>query len=90
MISKVQLPHALNDGLVGLVISGEVERGIFAGKLHEAGAHLVDICLGLGFNGHFDNRFGEFHALQNDLMVRVAKSFTRDRFLNTHKTATNT
>lgn len=52
---QVQLAHALNDGLVGLLIASEVEGGVLLCQLGEAHAHLLQIYLALGLDGDLDD-----------------------------------
>ena len=49
---QMQFAHALNDSLVGLVISGEVEGGVLLGQLVQSSSHLVIVCFALGLNGN--------------------------------------
>lgn len=58
----MELAHALDDGLVGLVISGEVEGGVLLSQLEQAICHLLLIALGLGLNGNLDDWVGELHG----------------------------
>mmetsp|Transcript_67250 Transcript_67250/g.146582 ORF Transcript_67250/g.146582 Transcript_67250/m.146582 type:complete len:536 (+) Transcript_67250:681-2288(+) len=78
---KMQLPHALDDGLVPLVIAAETERGILSCKLHQSRVHLVDLRLRLCLTGHLDDRLGEVHLLQHDLIIHGAQGVSRGRVL---------
>lgn len=49
---QVQLSHALNDRLVGLLITREVERGVLLRQLDQPRRHLVQVGLRLGLNGN--------------------------------------
>ena len=73
---QVQLSHALNDGLVGLLITAVAKRGVLLRELVQSHAHLLEISLGLGLNGDLDHRVGEVHLLQDDGALLIAKSLT--------------
>ena len=63
---EVQLAHAGDDGLAGLVVGGHAERRVLLGELLQSDGHLVLLGLGLGLHGDVDNRIGELHGLQDD------------------------
>merc|ERR1719198_1036807 len=58
---EVQLTHALDDGLVRLLITAEAEGGVLGGKLGERLDHLVGVGLRRGLAGDLDHRLGEVH-----------------------------
>lgn len=60
---QVELSHALNHCLVGLLISGEMEGGILLCELDQPVAHLLQICLTLGLDGNLDDRVWELQHL---------------------------
>ncbi len=61
----MQLSHALNDGLVGLLVTGEVEGGILLGQLDQPVAHLLQVGLALGLDGNLDDWVGELHGMED-------------------------
>ncbi len=74
---QVQLAHAADHGLAGLVVLVHLEGRILFGELLDRQAQLLLVALGLGLDGHLDHRIGEGHRLQHDLVVRVAQGVTR-------------
>ena len=52
----MQLAHALDDRLVGLLVAGEVERRVLLSELDQAVAHLLQVALALRLNGNLDDR----------------------------------
>ena len=52
---QVELAHALNDGLVGLLVAREVEAGVLLRQLDQAVAHLLQVALALGLNRDLDD-----------------------------------
>ena len=60
---QVQLAHAGDDGLPGLLVGAHPEGRVFLGQLHEALGQAVLIDLGLGLDGHEDDRLGELDGL---------------------------
>ena len=73
---QVQLAHAADDGLAGLLVQVHLEGWILLGELLDRQAQLLLVALGLGLDGHLDHRIGEGHRLQHDLVVRIRKSVT--------------
>ena len=69
---QVQLAHARDDGLTGLVVELHDERGVLVGELREAVAQLVLVGLGLRFDGDGDDGDRERDRLQDDRVVGVA------------------
>ena len=67
----MQLAHAGDDRLAGLVVGADLEGRVLLGQRAERLAELVLVGLGLGLDGHRDHRLGELHALEHD---RVAGS----------------
>ena len=66
---QMQLAHAGDDGLPGFLIGIGLECRIFFGKLDERHGHLFLAGLGLGLDGHPDDRLGELHGFQDDRML---------------------
>ena len=73
---EVQLAHASDDGLAGLVVGGHLERGVLLGELLQGDGHLVLLGLGLRLDGDVDNRVGELHGLEDDGRVLGAEGVT--------------
>src|ERR687884_454495 len=66
---QVQLAHAGDDRLAGLGVGVDPEGGVLIGQLAQADAHLVLVLLGLGLDGHPDDRLGEDDRLQHDRVL---------------------
>ncbi len=73
---EVQLAHAGDDGLAGLLVGGHPERRILLGQLLQGDAHLLLVGLGLGLHGDRDHRLRELHALQRDHLLGIAQRVT--------------
>ena len=73
----MQLAHARDDGLTGLVIRGNTERRVFFSELLECDGHLVLLSLGLRLDRDVDDRISEFHGLEDDRCVLVAQRVAR-------------
>ena len=73
---QVQLAHAGDDGLAGLLIGANLKSRIFLGQLMQRSAQLFLVGLGLGLNGNGDNRLREIHGLENDRVRGVAEGVT--------------
>ena len=70
---EVQLAHAGDDGLAGLLVGADPERRVLLGQRVERLAQLVLVGLGLRLDGHVDDRLGELHALEHDRVGPVAQ-----------------
>ncbi len=57
------------------------KRRILGSQAREGEAHLLLVGLGLGLDGDVDDRLGEFHALEDDLVVGVRERVARGRVL---------
>ena len=66
---EVQLAHAGDDGLAGLVVGGHLEGWVLLGELGQSQGHLVLLGLGLGLDGNVDNGLGELDLLEDDLLA---------------------
>ena len=64
---EVQLAHAGDDGLAGVLVGADLEGGVLLGQALEGLAHLLLVDLGLGLDRHVDDRLGELELLQRDL-----------------------
>ena len=70
---EVQLAHARDHRLAGVVIGADAEGRILVGEgLHRL-AELVLIGLGLRLDRDVDDRLGELHPLEDDRVVPVAQ-----------------
>ena len=81
---QMQLAHAGDDGLAGLLVGPGLEGGVLLGQLHQGNAHLLLTGLGLGLDGHADHGLGELHGLQNDGMLLIAQGVAGGGVLQTH------
>ncbi len=81
----MQLAHAGDDGLAGLLVGMHAERRIFLGQLRQRDTHLFLVALGLGLNRHRDDRLGELHALKGDDVIQIAQGITRGDILQTDR-----
>ena len=77
----MQLPHPLDDRLVGLLVARVVEGRVLLRQLVEARAHLLEVGLGFGLDRDFDDRVRKLHALQHDRRLLVAQRLARDDVL---------
>ena len=66
---EVQLAHAGDDGLAGLVVGGHLEGRVLLGELGQSQGHLVLLGLGLGLDGNVDNGLSELDLLEDDLLA---------------------
>ena len=80
---QVQLTHAGDDGLAGLVVILDAEGGVFFGKFDQRFSHLVLVGLRLWLDGNLDHRLGELDRLEHDRDIRVAQRFAGEGFLQT-------
>ena len=69
----MQLAHAGDDGLPRLRVGVGLEGGVLLRQLHQAQGHFLLSGLGLGLDGHADDRLRELHGLQNDGVLFVAE-----------------
>lgn len=73
---EVQLAHAGDDGLAGLVVGRHREGRVLLGELSQSQGHLVLLGLGLGLDGNVDNGLGELDLLEDDLLALGAQGVT--------------
>ncbi len=78
---EVQLAHAGDDGLAGLLVRAHAEGGVLLGEALEGGRELVLVGLGLRLDGDVDDGLGEVDRLEHDRLVRVAQRVARRRLL---------
>ena len=79
----MKFAHAGDDGLAGFFIGLDAERRIFSSQTVEREAHLFLVALGLRLDGDLDDRLREFHALEDNLLQRIAERVTGGGFLET-------
>ena len=65
----MQLAHARDDGLAGLVVGPDPEGRVLLGEREERLRELVLVGLGLRLDGHVDHRLGELESLEQDRVV---------------------
>src|ERR1700675_4424595 len=70
---EVKLAHAGDQGLAGIGLGGNAERGIFLREALQGDAQFVLVGLGFGFDGDGNHGSREIDRLKNDLLVFVAE-----------------
>src|ERR687890_842048 len=78
---QVQLPHAGDDRLAGLLVELDLEGRVLLGELLDGRAELLLVAFGLRLDGDRDDRRGEGHRLEDDRVLRVAERVTRGGLL---------
>ena len=79
----MQFAHTGNNGLSGFFIRIGTEGRVFFGKLCKRDTHLFLTCLGLRLDRNTDNRFREFHRLEDDRMVFITQRIAGGGVLDT-------
>src|SRR4051794_38289411 len=79
---QVELAHAGDDRLAGLLVEADLEGRVLLGQLLDGRAQLLLVALGLRLDGHRDDRRREGHRLQDHRLLRVAEGVTRRRLLH--------
>ena len=74
---EVQLAHASDDGLAGLVVGGHAESRVLLSQLLQREAHLVLLSLGLRLDSNVDNGISELHGLKDDRSILGAQGVAR-------------
>ena len=69
---EVQLAHAGDDGLPGLVVGVHLEGRVFLGEPLDRDAELLLVDLRLGLDGHRDDRRREGHRLEDHRLAGIA------------------
>ena len=69
---EVQLAHARDLGLAGVLVGLDLEGRVFLHELGQAGAELLLVALGLGLHGQGDHGRGERDRFQHHGVVGVA------------------
>ena len=72
----MKFAHAGDDRLAGFLVGLDAERRIFGSQAVEREAHLFLVALGLRLDRDLDDRLGEFHALEDDRLQRIAERVT--------------
>mmetsp|Transcript_22907 Transcript_22907/g.40392 ORF Transcript_22907/g.40392 Transcript_22907/m.40392 type:complete len:270 (+) Transcript_22907:926-1735(+) len=80
----MQLAHAFDDGLVGLLVAAEAERRVLGCKLCQRFAQLVCILLGVRFTRDLDHRLWELHLLKDNGRVNGAQGVPGGGVLQAH------
>ena len=81
---EVQLAHAGDDRLTGLLVGANLEGRILLGQALDRRAELLLVALGLGFDSDRDDRRREVHRLQHDRLGRIAQGVARGGVLEAH------
>ena len=69
---EVQLAHAGDDRLAGVLVGVDAEGRILLHQLAERHAELLLVGLGLRLDRHRDDRLGEVHRLEHDRVLGIA------------------
>ena len=72
----MELAHAADDGLAGLLVVLDAEGRVLLGQLLDGHGELLLVTLGLRLDGDVDHRLGERHRLEHDGVRRVAQGGT--------------
>jgi hypothetical protein len=78
---EVQLAHAGDDGLAGLVVGVDLEGRVLLSELGEAHRHLLLLGLGLRLDSNVDDGLCELDGLEHDGVILVAESVAGRRVL---------
>ena len=70
---QMQLAHARDDELAGLLVGETTERRVFLGQPLQAFGHLVAVLLRLRLDGHADDRLGERRRFERHVKILVAQ-----------------
>ena len=84
---KVELTHALDDGLASLLVGVEAESRILLGELKESVGEFVHILSALWLDRDADDGLREVHRLESDRCILIAKSITSLDILKTDSSA---
>src|SRR6478752_3859322 len=79
---QVELTHARDDRLTGLLVEADLERRVLLGQLLDGRAQLLLVALGLRLDGDRDDRRREGHRLQDHRLLGVGQGVTRRRPLH--------
>ncbi len=78
---EVKLAHSLDDGLPGVLVLLSAEGRVLLSELLDRETQLLLVGLGLRLDGDLDDRLGEGHRLENDLIVRIGQRVAGRRVL---------
>src|SRR5690606_20818807 len=81
---QVQLAHAGDDGLAGLLVGLDAKGRVLGRQALQREAHLLLVGLGLGLHGLRDHRLGEHHALEHDDGFGIAQGLARGHVFQAH------
>ena len=79
---QVQLAHAGDDRLAGLLVVVRLERRVLAAEVGQGLAQLVLVGGRLGLDRHADDRLGERRLLEDDRVVQVAERVAGHRLVD--------
>jgi hypothetical protein len=82
---EVQLAHAGDLGLAGLLVGLHLERRVLLGEARERDRHLLLVGLRLGLDRDLDDRIGEVDHLELHGPVGVAEGVAGDDLLDAHR-----
>ena len=81
---KMQLAHAFNQHLTGVMVRVDTERRIFLGKLSQRGAHFFLVNFGLGLDRYRNDGRGKIDVFENDWFFFVTQRIAGRYVLQTH------
>src|SRR5215208_5813080 len=81
---EVQLAHARDLGLAGLLVGRDLERRILLGQAAQRDRHLLLVDLRLRLDRDLDDRLGEVHRLELDRPVRRGERVAGRDLLDAH------
>ena len=73
----MQLAHAGDDGLAGLLVRRDAERRVLVRELSKRDAHFLLVRLRFRLNAQTHDRFGEFYFLKHDGIRFITKRVRR-------------
>ena len=79
---EVQLAHAADQRLPGLLVDPHAEGRVFLGQALQRVGQLVLVGLGLRLDRHRDDRLGELDRFEHDRRARVAQRLAREGLLD--------
>ena len=80
----MQLAHARDEGLARLLVVLDAEGGVLLGEALQGDGQLVLVGLGLGLDGHLDDRLREDHRLEDDGMLQVRERVAGEGLAQAH------
>ena len=82
---QVQLAHARDLGLAGLLVGAHLERRVLLGETTERRRHLLLVDLRLGLDRDLDDGLGEDDVLEVDRRVGGGERVAGDHLLDAHR-----